>query len=479
MKTHRQELIERLNKEFGRTVDATQATIEHLLLLCDIFDERETDHLRDATKLIETPTSEVYSFPDELVERLAHEYVAAESYHGAWEKQSDHGRTAVRRGIRAALAELAKMEVADLPKGLILPVGDATGAAHVVLGVVRPILAAKDARIRELEWKAPPANEVSNAEREQYETTIRQKNERIADLEKQLATANDIDRLDGPTDLDIIYAWYGYPMTDHDAQFEDSHSAHAARVAALFSARHHMQAKRINELEAASDANHQKYRDATAAYDNEREQHRQTTVGLGMARERISELEAGVIASCEFVVRPLREVRQFVDSIAYAHDHDRRCDADAVLMIIDEKIFRHHGAKIPDTTVSIVDGKTPGKVMRNEAARIAANDYDEEEASEHMASAVLRAFGDGEALRRVRGKIEECGFIGVGAGVLHKECLDFIDDEIAKLGTRTSSPLDQLRERFTHNPEPGDGDDGKWVRRADVLNAIDEIAKHA
>ena len=60
--------------------------------------------------------------------------------------------------------------------------GNAYRAERLIRARIAPILAAKDARIRELEWKAPPVNEVSNAEREQYEKTIELQKQRINEL---------------------------------------------------------------------------------------------------------------------------------------------------------------------------------------------------------------------------------------------------------------------------------------------------------
>jgi hypothetical protein len=101
--------------------------------------------------------------------------------------------------------------------------GPADGTAVTLGALIRAValLARReDARV--------PANECSNAERAQYEATIEQQKQRIAELEKQVA------RSAKPTAYEIICAWHGYPTTDHDGQFEKAHKDRAKRIFALF-----------------------------------------------------------------------------------------------------------------------------------------------------------------------------------------------------------------------------------------------------
>jgi len=120
-----------------------------------------SDHLRNATKLIETPTSGTYSFPDELVERLERAYRKT-------------GSPSIAVGIRAILYELAKMPV-ELPfdstghgsmldaiidaamirkpnesdRAVHAMTKDAMYALQMVHECLAPVLAAKDATIAE------------------------------------------------------------------------------------------------------------------------------------------------------------------------------------------------------------------------------------------------------------------------------------------------------------------------------------------
>lgn len=91
---------------------------------------------------------------------------------------------------------------------------------------------------------------------------------------------------------------------------------------------------------------------------------------------------------------------------------------------------------------------------------------------------------DGCALfENFAGALRLCGFVVAKptlvnwievSGILN-EVIDAVTKPEGKFEASAPNPLDKLRERFTYTPEPGDGDGGKWVKRSDVLNAIDEI----
>lgn len=188
MKTHRQELIEKLDNEFGKTVNATQVTIEHLLLLCDMLDER-ADQFRGAAEKIETPTNEAQAFPDELVERCRNAQQTS-----IRDALSSRGECHPDVGLLAVLAELAKVDIAELPNGVILPVGDATGAAHVVLNIVRPILAAKDAEILRQQSVIRVQNRIAEdyVSRGMHEAHVADLKTRIAELEGHRTTLTNL-----------------------------------------------------------------------------------------------------------------------------------------------------------------------------------------------------------------------------------------------------------------------------------------------
>jgi len=153
-----------------------------------------------------------------LIERLKKAYVFAEM------EAIAGGGDPVDMGVRAIFAELAKMpcglpnehQIAEVWYGQQLSNADvhysvkwdrARSVREYVFSCVAPIVTARDAEIsrqsqhiedlgaqlttlnalvRNLESRTP-ANEVSNAEREQYERTIELQDARIAKLEKRLA----------------------------------------------------------------------------------------------------------------------------------------------------------------------------------------------------------------------------------------------------------------------------------------------------
>lgn len=156
------------------------------------------------SELSRQPTTKAGAFYDTLVERLANAFCPA--------FRDSVGESSVNDGIRAVLAELAKMSC-ELPfdasgHGAMLDAiiaaatvrkpndaaneytlhgmaKDAMYALQMVHACVAPVLAAKDAEIARLQ-NVTPANECSNAERSQYETTVHLQKERIIELEKRL-----------------------------------------------------------------------------------------------------------------------------------------------------------------------------------------------------------------------------------------------------------------------------------------------------
>jgi len=96
-------------------------------------------------------TSTSVDAPD-IVERCAVAFWECEwptRSHAKFADESEDTREGIKGGIRAALSELATMGGKALPSGWLMPTGDATGAAHVILDHVKPTLAAKDATIAE------------------------------------------------------------------------------------------------------------------------------------------------------------------------------------------------------------------------------------------------------------------------------------------------------------------------------------------
>lgn len=198
MKTIRQSFIDNLG---GSIAVDEPAALRHLLLLANAIDDR----LASAALGAERGTNEIGA----MVE-------AAEHAH--------EGRLSWDEVAQVFVGELAKMpcglpnehQIAEVWYGQQLSNADvhysvkwdrARSVREYVFSCVAPIVTAKDAEIsrqsqhiedlgaqlttlnalvRNLESRTP-ANEVSNAEREQYERTIEQKNARIAKLEKRLA----------------------------------------------------------------------------------------------------------------------------------------------------------------------------------------------------------------------------------------------------------------------------------------------------
>jgi hypothetical protein len=127
----------------------------------------------------------------------------------SWGATDPVERTMEVAGVKAVIAELAKEPVAfptrdDVVVALGRGAGNAKDEATEVLALFRTrlglMVVAKDAEIerlgkgtvyeRKLYEEAidnRPANEVTNAERQQYELTIEQQKQRIAELEKRLA----------------------------------------------------------------------------------------------------------------------------------------------------------------------------------------------------------------------------------------------------------------------------------------------------
>jgi hypothetical protein len=140
-------------------------------------------------------------FDEGLVEQLVDAYAKGCD-------STRHGEDFCKNGIRAILAELATMPC-ELLEGVLLPAGDATGAAHVVLDMMCPILAAKSAvidvahtRIAELEKQLGQAlEERDNARGESASRKVHQD-----ELEKRLAEATAPFTVDGKTPGQVLRA---------------------------------------------------------------------------------------------------------------------------------------------------------------------------------------------------------------------------------------------------------------------------------
>ncbi len=123
------------------------------------------------------------TFPDELVERAYDASLSeGELTIYPWAKQNEPTRERARKFVGAVLAELAKA-LYELPAPGVLEQAARDGVLRATTNAhYAPLLATRDARIADLESRTP-ANEVSSAERQQYEKTIELQKQRIAELE--------------------------------------------------------------------------------------------------------------------------------------------------------------------------------------------------------------------------------------------------------------------------------------------------------
>jgi hypothetical protein len=162
----------------------------------DGFECVDPEHLGESNQ---GPTG---TFPDELVERLGRAEWEAERAVvtwglPAWELLDADGKRSELTGVRAILAELAKMrpdwpsedEIRG-PNQMGPNDNGIPGIAALLRDRIAPILAAKDARIATLEaanaislGAAKAANEVTNSERQQFDITIGLQKQRIAELD--------------------------------------------------------------------------------------------------------------------------------------------------------------------------------------------------------------------------------------------------------------------------------------------------------
>jgi hypothetical protein len=406
-----------------------------------------TNHLDDAIGSVETAEIKAQSFPDELVERLARVYWdsrADEFGASKWDALPTHQhgiKEGSRKSIQAILTELARTEIADLPKGLILSTGDATGAAHVVLAVVRPILAAKDAeierlqqticfqnkfaedyvsrgvyeahvadlqkRINELEAMARPANEVSNSERSQYEITITQQKRQIA--------------------REINIRRYQEELANEQIDRADAAEARCAELE-----------KRLAEATKAP-------------------------IVDKMTSEQLDEFAKKLVS--------------VFDEAYHGGPNDHQASTRAGIRAV---LVAFHASERARAAFAAMDGEYGVVAKLERTSKMQHEQIADLDAQNHK-------FGSA-ALQRVWDKIEQFRVESqaarktttaqFAASEALETALRIIDAEIAEcgVGLRSLSALNQLRERFMHTPSPGDGDDGKWILRADVLNAIDEIA---
>lgn len=274
-----------------------------------------------------------------------------------------HGEDFCKNGIRAILAELATMPC-ELPNGVLLPAGDATGAAHVVLDMMRPILAAKSAVVN-----------VAHA--------------RIAELESD--RKNLLARIDAAEATSLL------PLVQENERLMGALIAIAGPGP----------------------------RDAAPERAIESAKHNSEII-LSMISEAQRDLEAMTKIRVEREALAARVV-ELEKQLATLNDWAAIC-----------------GEKTPT-----VDGKTPGQVDYEgyTAARFGA--CADNFTPWHRLADDFQRFNEAgaQSVLRVHGRV------------------------MAKQAA--SDALSTLRRRFEFVPQKGDADDGKWVSRADVLNAID------
>jgi hypothetical protein len=417
----------------------------------------------------EASTNPTLTFSDELVERLCVAYVAAYDAH-----PEEHTFERQRFGIRAILSEFASMPC-ELPTVQELSDLIWSGASGEVVGDksrrvlnflrarLAPVLAAKDAeiaralrsemhalermgeanailggdenelientakraakRLADLESRTP-ANEVQNAERTQYETTIEQQRKRIEELDNLRVDADE---------KHAVAQWYISSLEkwkEDNKRFTDEWHEAIDVLCELWPRDEPIEANPpqgdwIRRLVAV--------REKRAVAELEKE----------LADVRTTEQERRLeIASHRGIVAELE--KRLADSEA------SRKAADAMVDARQKRIQELEKCLAEATAVPTVDGKTPGRVLYDELWKQLSSGNEEMFRMEAGAKAVLRAFG-GQALRRVRERIDVTERMSndteYGKEWIHRgETLAIINDELAKLGGQTKSqPTPELR----------------------------------
>ncbi len=368
------------------------------------------------------PFEKLERFDGDLVEKLWQRCLQGKA--SAVRYGFDSLKEQEKEGIRAILAELAKMSV-ELPTPDEIaqawhkepsPVAPKVNVAELVAARVVPVLVAKHARIAELEARAP-ANSCSDSERAQYEQTIRLQNAKIAELDAQDHATGEL--------------------------LARTHAAHAGAEA------------QVAELSALLDG----AREAINAKNEqiERLEKRLAEHGLIHGKPIVDHLlgllnakpSEGVIAAIERLRKEMTEERRAIRNALGQ-------TSEVVGTLVDDvaEVVRERDELRAKFTPIDVDGKTPGRVAYEQFPDTECVGTIEpwhiyppnlQSAWEVSAQAVLRAFGPGmvrEALERVRDKTASTHAFNFDDRRMKEHALKFIDAEIAKL--EASKPLEQV-----------------------------------
>ncbi len=391
-------------------------------------------------------------FDEGLVERLARVAWESDARNDGlpWRLVNDGAKENLRNNARAILSEFAKTPC-ELPTADEIaqawnsnaPHAPKVSVLHMLRARLAPILAAKDAeiarmstdirrmnaewfeqkrRLAELESRAP-ANECTNAERQQYELTIEQQRKRIEELDNLRVDADE---------KHAVAQWYISSLEkwkEDNKRFTDEWHEAIDVLCELWPRDEPIEANPpqgdwIRRLVAV--------REKRAVAELEKE----------LADVRTTEQERRLeIASHRGIVAELE--KRLADSEA------SRKAADAMVDARQKRIQELEKCLAEATAVPTVDGKTPGRVLYDELWKQLSSGNEEMFRMEAGAKAVLRAFG-GQALRRVRERIDVTERMSndteYGKEWIHRgETLAIINDELAKLGGQTGTPCSECK----------------------------------
>ena len=493
MKTHRQhfaEILQTRDDPEGGSSDT--ARISHLLLFADMLDEREAEEkraardtltraaqqLRHGADIIDnegldgatdaretareleslTRTPESNAFDEVLVQRL----YDGPYLRGQISVQEGAGNAAgrlVMRGkasIQNILAELAKTPI-ELPTSRELgmaahctatmagePIGDSLdrkgqAVLDLVAACIVPMLAAKEARLAELQSKVEHAE--TDAEGLGHELNDAKK--RIAELELHLAREKKFTELyELQRDKLRVSAADLEKKVASAERSVDWHRQQA--IAATIELGH--SGKTLEDAVCAARKAGEAGRERIAELEGQNKSLREASKTFSDAVVRAGERLKGLERQLAELEKQLGDTQGYPGAIArIAHDlfPGRAFDAGphSVAEAVKKRVtdIEKRLAEAAKTPVD-ANGKTPGQTLLAEYERTVANGYDENERAEHAASKVLRAFGNGATvLQTVRKAIYDIPLNDESRNRYPIQIVDdaakIIDAELAKLET--------------------------------------------